>query len=249
MITDSFDNQTPSIVSFGDFYGEQKHLVDICLVTFSKQIFDTVLATFDCTKIADIHASNGFIPIYQFTHEGRKIGFYLSGIGSTLAAQFCIESNYLIGATKYIMFGSAGSLDGEKTTGKFVIPTHAYRDEGMSYHYAPPADYIEIGNHGKMAEIFRELDLPYVEGRVWTTDAFMRETVGQMALRRNEGCIAVEMELAGVQSVCDFHGLELYDFLATGDVLSENESRVEGLNDANHNMDKFDIALEIAKRI
>ena len=249
MITDSFDNQTPSIVSFGDFYGEQKHLVDICLVTFSKQIFDTVLATFDCTKIADIHASNGFIPIYQFTHEGRKIGFYLSGIGSTLAAQFCIESNYLIGATKYIMFGSAGSLDGEKTTGKFVIPTHAYRDEGLSYHYAPPADYIEIGNHGKMAEIFRELDLPYVEGRVWTTDAFMRETVGQMALRRNEGCIAVEMELAGVQSVCDFHGLELYDFLATGDVLSENEYRVEGLNDANHNMDKFDIALEIAKRI
>ena len=249
MITDSFDNKTPSIVSFADFYGEQKHLIDTCLVTFSKQIADSVLDTFDCAKIADIHAANGFTPIYQFTHEGKNIGFYLSGIGSTLAAQFCIESSYLTGATNYIMFGSAGSLDGEKTTGKFVIPTHAYRDEGMSYHYAPPADYIDIKNHGKVAEIFRRLDLPYVEGRVWTTDAFMRETVGQMTLRRSEGCIAVEMELAGVQSVCDFHGLELYDFLATGDVLSGSEYHVEGLNDANHNMDKFYIALEIAKAI
>ena len=119
----------------------------------------------------------------------------------------------------------------------------------MSYHYAPPADYIEIKNHDRIAEIFRGLDLPYVEGRVWTTDAICRETVGQMTLRKSEGCIAVEMELAGVQAACDFHGLELYDFLATGDVLSGSEYRVEGLNDANHNLDKFYIALEIAKAI
>ena len=163
--------------------------------------------------------------------------------------QYCIETNWIVGATRFIMFGSAGSLDGEKTNGKFVIPTYAYRDEGMSYHYAPPADYIFIRNHKTLAGIFRELELPYIEGKVWTTDAFGRETVGQMALRKSEGCIAVEMELAGVQAVCDFHGLELYDFLATGDVLSENEYRVEGLKDANHNMDKFYIALEVAKRV
>ena len=77
----------------------------------------------------------------------------------------------------------------------------------------------------------------------------MRETAGQVALRQKEGCIAVEMELAGVQSVCDFHGFELYNFLVTGDVLSEEKYEVEGLRDANHNMDKFYIALEIAKRI
>ena len=249
MITDSYDNQTPAIPQFSNFYGEQKHIVDICIVTFSKEIYDHVLKNFDCKKIAEIQACNGITPIYQFNRNGMEIGIYLSMIGSAMAAQLCIESNWLIGATKYIMFGSAGSLNGEKTSGKFVLPTYAYRDEGMSYHYAPPADYILIKNHAKLSDIFRELHLPHIEGRVWTTDAFMRETAGQMALRRSEGCIAVEMELAGVQSVCDFHGLELYDFLATGDVLSESEYRVEGLNDANHNMDKLYIALEIAKRI
>ena len=249
MITDSFDIKTQPITNFHSFYGEQKHLADLCIVTYSKQILENALASFDCTKIAEICACNGDTPIYRFTHEGTEIGLYLSPMGSALAAQYCIESNWLIGATKYIMFGSAGSLDGEKTSGKFVLPTHAYRDEGMSYHYAPPADYIAIKNHARLAEIFRRLELPFVEGRVWTTDAFMRETAGLTALRKSEGCIAVEMELAGVQAVCDFTGLELYDFLATGDVLSENGYLMEGLNDANHNMDKFYIALEIAKAI
>ena len=249
MITDSFDVKTPPIPKFSSFYGEQKHLVDTCVITFSKEIYDRVLATFDCKKIAVITTCNGDVPIWKFTHDGMETGFYLSMIGSAMAAQCCIESNWLIGSTKYIMFGSAGNLDAEATAGKFIIPTHAYRDEAMSYHYAPPADYIEIKNHTRLAEIFDGLGLPYMEGRVWTTDAFMRETVGLTALRRSEGCVAVEMELAGVQAVCDFHGLELYDFLSAGDVLSENEYRVEGLSQANHSMDKFYIALEIAKRI
>ncbi|MBQ1442003.1 MAG: nucleoside phosphorylase [Clostridia bacterium] len=249
MITDSFDVKTPPIPKFSSFYGEQKHLVDTCVITFSKEIYDRVLATFDCKKIAVLTTCNGDVPIWKFTHDGMETGFYLSMIGSAMAAQCCIESNWLIGSTKYIMFGSAGNLDAEATAGKFIIPTHAYRDEGMSYHYAPPADYIEIKNHTRLAEIFDGLGLPYMEGRVWTTDAFMRETVGLTALRRSEGCVAVEMELAGVQAVCDFHGLELYDFLSAGDVLSENEYRVEGLSQANHSMDKFYIALEIAKRI
>lgn len=59
----------------------------------------------------------------------------------------------------------------------------------------------------------------------------------------------MEMELAGVQSVCDYYGFALYDFLVTGDVLSEEKYEVESFNDANHNLDKFYIALEIAKRI
>ena len=63
------------------------------------------------------------------------------------------------------------------------------------------------------------------------------------------GCIAVEMELAGVQAVCDFYGWELYNFLVTGDVLDQAVYDVSGLADANHNMDKLYVAIEIAKRI
>ncbi len=249
MITDSFDNKTQPIVSLQDFYGDRKHLVDTCLVLFSYQIHEELLSSNSCEKIGEISAANGKRPIYKTKIEGKEIAFYLSPIGSALAAQYCIETNWMTGATKFIMFGSAGSLDKEKTTGKFVIPTEAYRDEGMSYHYAPPADYIKIPKHSRVAEIFEELHYPYVEGKIWTTDAFLRETVGQIEKRQQEGCIAVEMEVAGVQSVCDFHGFELYDFLVTGDVLTTESYDAKGLSAANHSIDKLYAAIELAKRV
>lgn len=249
MIIDSFDTNTEPITSPASFYGEQKHICDICIVIFSEIIFENVLNSFPCEKVAEIHACNGYIPVYAFTCKGRKIAFYLSGVGSTAAATDVIEVNWLTGATKFIMFGSAGSLSQQKTQGKYVVPTEAYRDEGMSYHYAPPADYIEIAGAETVAEIFDSLKVPYVKGRVWTTDAFYRETRGLMEKRVSEGCIAVEMELAGVQAVCTFHGFQLYNFLVTGDVLDQPEYSHEGLHDANHSLDKLDLALEIALRI
>ena len=57
------------------------------------------------------------------------------------------------------------------------------------------------------------------------------------------------MELAGVQALCDFYGLELYDFLEAGDVLDENGYEADGLESANHHLGKLHLGLEILKRI
>ena len=249
MITDSFDISSEPIVTPKSFYGEQKHICDICIITFSKEIFENVYTENNCTKIAEISACNGNISIYSLLYEGKQVAFYLSPIGSALASQCIIETNWLIGATKFIMFGSAGSLNSEITAGKYVIPTEAYRDEGMSYHYAAPQDYIKIECANKVADIFAKLNIPYVKGRVWTTDAMCRETQTLLQKRTNEGCIAVEMELAGVQAVCMFHGWKVYYFIVTGDVLDQPEYDISGLHKANHSFSKFDLALMIAQRI
>ncbi len=74
----------------------------------------------------------------------------------------------------------------------------------------------------------------------------LRETVRLVEKHRAEGCIAVEMELAGVQALCDFYGFELYDFLESGDVLESSGYDIEGLHGANHNLGKLYIALETA---
>lgn len=249
MITDSFDMKTEAIISPEVCYGEQKHLCDLCIVTFSNVIFENVIKQFSCEKVAEIGACNGNVPIYMFCYKGKKIAFLLSGIGACMTATEFIDTNWLTGAGKFVMFGSAGSLNQKETEGKYVVPTAAYRDEGMSYHYAAPADYIEIPGANKVAEIFEQLKVPYVKGKAWTTDAFYRETRGELEKRVREGCLAVDMELAGVQAVCDFHGFELYSFLMTGDVLDQPEYIYEGLAHANHSLDKFYLALEIALRI
>lgn len=248
MITDAFDK---SEVLFGpkDFYGEKKNFCDKCIIIFSEVIFEYMLETYEHEQAGVIRCCNGVTAVYVFEIEGMKIAGYLSHIGSALAGSDVIDSNWLTGADKFIMFGSAGSLDSNTTDGKFVIPTAAYREEGLSYHYAAPTDYIKIKNAKAVKEIFDELNLPSVTGKVWTTDAIYRETKAKLEARKNEGCLAVEMELAGVQAVCNFYEWNLYDFLATGDVLDQAVYDVSGLADANHNMDKLYIAIEIAKRI
>lgn len=249
MLKDFYDIESEPIVSFEAFYGPKKHLADKCLIIFSKVIYDHLLQQFACTKVMEIGACNGGTPVWTFEYNGEKTVFYLTPIGSALAGGTVAEVNHITGASKFVMFGSCGSLDGQKTAGKFIVPTEAYRGEGLSYYYAEAQDYIKIKNADKVASVFAELELPFVQGRVWTTDSMLRETVNLVNRRKAEGCIAVEMEIAGVQAVCDFFGYELYDFLASGDVLAEGGYSMDGLSDANHNLDKLKIALKLLERI
>ena len=249
MIIHDYDIDTEPVVDLESFYGKPKKLVDKCLILFSKVLYEHLLASFDCTVIGEIGACNGKKDIFSFQLEGEGIAFYLSAIGSALASGSCYEVHWQTGATKFIMFGSCGSLDREKTRGKYIIPTESYRGEGASYYYAPPSDYLPIRQADRLAAIFDELSVPYIRGRVWTTDSMIRETAGLVRKRRQEGCLAVEMELAGVEAVCDFYSLDLYDFLEAGDVLEESQYDAKGLPGANHNLEKLQIALEIAKRI
>ena len=249
MITDCFDDKTEPVISLRDFYGEQKHLIETCLILFSQKIYQHLLDTFPSEKIGLIGACNGNIPIYRMNYKGKDIAFYLSGIGSAIAASECYEASWIVGASKFVMFGSCGSLNREATRGKFIVPTESYRGEGCSYYFAAPSDYITVENVRKLSAIFTELGVPHVTGRGWTTDAMIRETAGLVAQRRSEGCLAVEMELAGVQAVCSFYGLSLYSFLEAGDVLEESGYDVANLRGANHDLGKLYIALETALRI
>ncbi len=247
MIIDSYDIESEPIVNFEAFYGPQKELVELCLVTFSKVIYEHLLSQYKCEQIAEVSLCNGNIPVWRFDINGKVIAFYLSPIGAALAGEMIAEVNHLTGAVKFIMFGSCGSLDDSVTNGKFIIPTQAYRGEGMSYYFAKPQNYISIKNADFLENLFSELKIPFVKGKIWTTDCPLRETVNLVNQRKREGCIAVEMEVAGVQAVCDFYGFELYDFLSAGDVLTEGDYQVEGLSDANHNLDKLQIALQITE--
>jgi len=243
---DFYDIETEPIIDFKSLHTEQKHKVKKCLIIFSLEIVNYLLKNFTCEKIEEIYACNGNIPIYVLEYKGEKIAFYLTGVGSAVASSICYEVHLLTGATDFVMFGSCGSLNNEKTKGKFIVPTESYRGDGCSYYYAPASDYIKIKNSDRLASVFEKNKVPFVQGKAWTTDSILRETKGLAAKRVSEGCIAVEMELAGVQALCDFYGLQLFDFLEAGDVLSESEYKIDGLQKANHSCGKVLIALEVA---
>ena len=250
MITDSFSTASQPVITVASCVGEQKHIADTCIITFSNVIMEAVLAAYPCEPAGRIRTCGGLTPIYVFPGSGgRKIGVCMAHTGSAMASSDVIEISWLIGATQFVVFGSCGCLDRDRAQGKYIIPTAAYRDEGMSYHYAPPADYIAMPGAETTARIFDRLGVPYVLGKTWTTDAFYRELRHQMEARKKEGCLAVDMEAAGIQAVCDFHGLGLYYFLQPGDVLDLPEWDVGDLSKANHSLDNFRVALHLAESL
>lgn len=249
MITDSYHEDMESLFSPEAFLGERKHICDTAIATFSYEILNIVLENFPHREVAHTCSANGHRPIYMININGKNVIFYMSSIGACLAGNDIIEMQWQTGVKNLIIFGSCGVLDSDAVKGKYIIPTDAYRDEGMSYHYAYPSDYITIKNSRKLAEIFEHLKLPHTEGKVWTTDAPYRETKTALEKRKNDGCLAVEMELAGIQSVCDFYGIELYSFLAAGDILDGEKYLPDGLKKANHSIDKFFISLKILENI
>lgn len=142
-------------------------------------------------------------------------------------------------------------LDASLTAGRLIIPTAACRDEGTSYHYLPVGDYVDIPTARWLGEVFDELKLPYVKGRVWTTDALYRETRANAEKHRAEGCVAVDMECASAMAVGQFRGVPVYQFLYAEDSLdgSDWDPRTWGAVPAPDYEKYLRVALETAARL
>lgn len=251
MLTETFD-QSEEIIRPELFYGEREKLCDICIITFSAAAMEYALETYPHEKAAAMQSTGGETPIYLLEDRGRRVACYRSMIGAAAAGGHLEEARCLTGASHFIMFGSCGCLHPEPTAGKLIVPTQAYRDEGLSYHYAPAGDYIPLPNSGKVAAFFEREAIPFAAGKTWTTDGLFRETRANMEKRKAEGCLTVEMECAGLQAVCDFRGLQYYAFLFSGDLLDAPawDARILGNHgERDCQLEGFRIALEFARTL
>lgn len=247
-IIDSFDNKSKALIDLASFL-EPKKYGDVCIVSFSIQVKEMFLERYEHEIVGMTKTANGVIDIFRFEVDGKPLLFYMSPIGSACAGCVMHEIHYFSGASKFVVYGSCGILDEEKCAGKLIVPTNSYRDEGLSYHYMPPADYVRIKNAERVAEIFDSHGYPYVMGNSWTTDAIYMETVDKANARRNEGCISVEMESSGLQALCDYYGYELYTFFFGADLLSDDSWDKANLgNDLEFETQKetFRIAVDVA---
>ena len=122
------------------------------------------------------------------------------------------------------MLGSCGALDHAITAGHILVPYAAVRDEGTSYHYAPPAEEAVL-EPACVDAVCQALERhgrpPYARvGKTWTTDAFFRETRGKVEKRLKQGCSVVEMECAAMATVAAFRNVKFAQFMWAADSLS-----------------------------
>lgn len=221
-ILNAFDTSSEEIIRASQMVDRVDEFPETAIVTYSRVKFDYLMQRYPSEHIATLNTACAAIPIHRVEHDGASYAVYLSLIGGS-AAGCIMEEVIALGARRFLFFGSCGVLDKDILSGHIAVPTAAYRDEGTSYHYLEPSPYVDIPAAKRLAAILEELDVPYHLTRTWTTDAIYRETRGNMAKRRAEGCRVVEMECASTAAIAQYRGVEFAQFLYGADSLDGDE--------------------------
>lgn len=203
---------------------------EICVSTFSDNIIQKFSSLEHTEKIAELYTANGAIPVYKIRYKNTDIAFYLSRVGAP-ACVVGFEEIVAMGARKFVLFGSCGVLDDDRVNDHIIVPVSAIRDEGTSYHYIAPSPEIEADPRSVqiLEHVLTNRCYPFVEGKTWTSDAIYRETIPLIRERKQQGCIAAEMECASMLAVSKYRGIPFIQFLYGADHLSPDTWEIRDL--------------------
>jgi uridine phosphorylase len=110
------------------------------------------------------------------------------------------EQMFASGCRLLISVTSSGQIVPVRPPPYFIAIDRALRDEGTSYHYAPPSDYshVDAGLIEGLDGAFAKFPVPVLTGATWTTDAPFRETQAAIDAMAERNLMAVEMEAAAL---------------------------------------------------
>lgn len=232
-------------------------LPHIAVGFFSEYLLRDIVQKFECEKVGVVSCANCQRPIYVMKYKDIKITLFLAGISGTWISADIEELN-VNGVDTFIIFGNCGVLNKGIEDCAIIIPNKAFRDEGISYHYLPESESIELNKDfmDLFKEVLHENNYDYVEGATWTTDGFYRETREKMEKFKKEGAICVEMEGASIAAVCKYKKLNYFTFYYAGDNLDASEWEERSISQL-VNFDKkamvpilaFELAYKIEKNI
>jgi len=185
---------------------------------------EKLLAEYPHKVVSHLKSEGLILPVYELDYNGEPIVLIQAIVGAPLAAGH-LEELTALGCRKYMACGGCGVLQNDIAVGHLIIPVSAVRDEGTSYHYIAPSREVEMDE--RMVKIIEETlaenKIPYIKGKTWTTDAFFRETPAKIKRRKDEGCIAVDMEASAFIAVAKYLDVSFGQIFYAGDNLGGDE--------------------------
>jgi len=252
-ILNDFDPNKNAVINPTDLVRRREDIPKVAVTCFSKDTFRRMVERFGGSKVTVRSLANLDIIVFETLYRDVKVALFLSPVGAP-ACVLLLEDIFALGVEKVVMFGTCGVLDRSIDDCSIIIPQSAVRDEGTSYHYAPASDEISVNKKytGDFIKILDVLSCSYTRGKVWTTDAFYRETSDKMKSRKEQGCICVDMECSAVAAVAEFREKEVFQFFYAADNLDADSWDMRSLD----NRDKLDekdkaalLAMELAVKI
>ena len=207
-----------------DIVRDKKEMPFSMIVTWQNSILKAADKLFGLKQISSFRCGLP-CPVYEMKVERERIGIVNLPIGAPIAAGF-MEEYIIRGVMQFVCIGFAGTLS-PSTHGKLVVPTQAYRDEGTSWHYAPhDSPWIDVRSSKKLDDILTEMNVPHICGKVWTTDAFYRETPSAVKMMKEQQCLCVDMECAANMAVAQMRNVQCYQMMFGADSLEGDEWKV-----------------------
>ena len=191
---------------------------------FFQDVISTLVTEYGARQCYELESELGNFPVYELDYQGERLAVFHPGVGAPLAAGF-LEEMIAVGARTFMACGGAGVLDASIQVGEVIVPFAAVRDEGVSYHYLPPAREIQADPRvvATIQQVLERQAVLDIVTKTWTTDAFYRETAAKIRLRKEEGCKAVEMEAACFFAVAQFRDVTFGQLLYGGDDVGSEE--------------------------
>lgn len=215
-----FDGSLPALIEPSEQF-QKRDVPAACVITFLGDAVRRLIESGRARVISENMWEDGPHPLLEMEHDGQRVAILAAGVGAPLASAL-FEETIAMGCRAFVACGGAGVLRSDLTLGHLIVPESAVRDEGTSHHYLPAAPIIDLDRRSRMLlqSYLAYESIPFVTGRVWTTDAIYRETPDKIERRRAEGCIAVDMEVAALTAVAKFRRVPLAYLLYGGDDLS-----------------------------
>ena len=166
--------------------------------------------------------------LYTFALAGERAGIIGCAVGAPFAVLIA-EELFACGCRHLLSVTSAGQITAPQPPPYFVIIDRALRDEGTSYHYAPPAEFAEADPRlvAAVARALRENRMAALTGASWTTDAPFRETAEAIEAARAKGILAVEMEAAALYTFARARGASLLCFAHVTNTMGQSHEDFE----------------------
>ncbi len=166
--------------------------------------------------------------LYEFEHAGECFGIIGCAVGASYAVLLA-EQLFVSGCRFLVSMTSAGQLVQRGPPPYFILIDRALRDEGTSYHYLPPADFVDAGERLVEAAMnaFRAVAQPIYRGASWTIDAPFRETAAAIERCRARNILAVEMEAAGLYAFAQARGKPVLCFAHVTNQMAVSEGDFE----------------------
>lgn len=224
-------------------------ICDTIILSFNGEILERVKQIDGVYEGGYLTNLNSKYPWYIYEVDGFKLAVAMATIGAPMVVGL-LEELKARGFKNFIVLGSCGVLDQSIQADKIILPSSALRDEGTSYHYAPSSDEIAYDENLllTMENALNKSGIEHIRTKVWTTDAFYRETAAKVKRRLEAGAKVVDMESSAIMAWAQYRQANVYQFFYTADYVDHHNHEWDARHEERKTdvMTFFEIAVSIA---